>query len=118
MRRILLASFLALAPGLAFAQSAVNPPPPPPPGGFWHNGAPPEERIMMAFYAANTSHNGHLTLAQAKAADFKLVVDHFNEIDVAKRGYVTFYDIQAWRLDQLAKHLEKQADTLRAMDKK
>lgn len=117
MRRILLASFLALAPGLAFAQSAAMPPPPPP-GGFLHNDMLPEERAMMAFYAANTSHDGHLTLAQAKVADFKLVVDHFNEIDVAKRGYVTFYDIQAWRLDQFARHLEKQADSLRAMDNK
>ncbi|WP_199444662.1 hypothetical protein [Acidocella aminolytica] len=70
----------------------------------------------MAFYAANTSHDGHLTLAQAKAANFKPVVEHFSEIDANKKGYVTFYDIQAWRLDEFAKHLEKRADELRAKD--
>ena len=121
MRRILFVSLLALAPGFAFAQDAPNAPPPggmraiPP--GPWHFGLSPDQHEMMAFYAANTTHDGHLTLAQAKAANFKLVVDHFNEIDVAKRGYVTFYDIQAWRLDQLADHLEKQAKALRAKDK-
>lgn len=116
MRRLLFAAFLVAAPAMAYAQSA-DMPPPPPPGGPGHFGMPPEQHIMMDFYAANTTHNGHLTLAQAKAADFKLVVNHFNEIDVAKHGYVTFYDIQAWRLDQFAKHLEKRADALRAMDK-
>ena len=114
MRRILFASLLVLAPGFAFAQDASVPPPPP---GPFHAGMPPGEHELMAFYAANTTHNGHLTLAQAKAANFKLVADHFNEIDVAKRGYVTFYDIQAWRLDQLARHLEARADKLRARDK-
>lgn len=123
MRRILFASLLALAPGFAFAQDAANPPPPPaamgwaPAGGPWHSALSPDQHDMMAFYGANTTHDGHLTLAQAKAANFKLVVDHFNEIDTAKRGYVTFYDIQAWRLDQFADRLEKQAKALRAMDK-
>ena len=116
MRRILLTSLLLLAPGFACAQDVDNAPPafPPP----WHSNVSPKHDIMMTFYAANTTHDGHLTLDQAKAANFKLVVDHFNEIDTAKRGYVTFYDIQAWKLDQFAKRLESQADSLRAMDNK
>lgn len=123
MRRMLLACLFGFLPSMAFAQNAVTPPAiasvgeMPPPVGPFHPGFSPDQHIMMTFYAANTSHDGHLTLAQAKAAKFKLVVDHFSEIDSAKRGYVTFYDIQAWHLDQIAKHLEKQAQALRAMDK-
>lgn len=132
MRRVLFAGLIAMAPGLAFAQtmeSNTNPPPPAmghgPMGGpmmgphghpgRWHPGMW-SEHMLMKFYAANTSHDGHLTLAQAKTADFKPVVDHFSQIDTAKRGYVTFYDIQAWRMDDMAKHLEARADALRAKD--
>lgn len=124
MRRVLIVSIFAFMPVLAFAQNVMNPQSLQKteeiqrPAGPFHAGLPPDQHVMMAFYAANTSHDGHLTLAQAKAAHFKLVVDHFNEIDSAKRGYVTFYDIQAWHLDQFAKRLEKQADSLRAMDNK
>ncbi len=119
-------------PGLALAQDANPPPPPgdmgPPPGDMGPPGPPghhgphgmfgPEGQIevLTAFYDANTTHDGHLTLAQAKAAGMKPVVDHFSEIDVAHRGYVTFNDIEAWRLDDMAKHLQAKADALRAKD--
>lgn len=137
MRRILFASLVALAPGLAFAQAADNNGNPPPPAGMdgmgpgpmggpmmdppghdgkWRHMMGPEQ-MLMTFYAANTTHDGHLTLAQAKAADFKPVVDHFSQIDLKKHGYVTFYDIQAWRLDDFAEHMEAQADALRAKDR-
>lgn len=133
MRRILFASCLALLPGLALAQSDGSAPPPPPgpgmmggptggPGmmGGWdksgHQFMRPDE-MLMNFYAANTTHDGHLTLAQAKAAGLKPVVDHFADIDVKKRGYVTFYDIEAWHLDDIAQHMEQRADELRAQDK-
>jgi hypothetical protein len=135
MRRILLASCIAFLPGLALAQTATTPqtPPPPvgdemgpgpdmmgPPGmmGGWgkgHHGFGPED-VLVKFYAANTTHDGHLTLAQAKAAGLDPVADHFSDIDVKKRGYVTFYDIEAWRLDDIAKHMEQRADELRAQD--
>lgn len=137
MRRLLLASVLALAPSLAFAQAVDANGTPPPPGmdqgpmadqmgrpmmgpyadhaGKWKHMVP-SGYMLMKFYAANTSHDGHLTLAQAKAADFKPVVDHFSQIDTYKHGYVTFYDIQAWRMDDMAKHLEEQAAALRAKD--
>ena len=124
MRRFLLASFLVCTPAIACAQSAAHPPssapddmgPFPPFAPPRHSALSPDQHILMAFYAANTTHDGHLTFAQAKTAHFKLVVDHFKAIDVSKRGYVTFYDIQAWKLDQFARHLEKQADALREMD--
>ncbi len=132
MRRLLLASCIALLPGLALAQSAASTQPPSPPSGDfgpgpdmmgppgmmdgkWHHGFGPED-VLVKFYAANTTHDGHLTLAQAKAAGLMPVVDHFSDIDVKKRGYVTFYDIEAWHLDDIAKHLEQRADELRAQD--
>lgn len=136
MRRILLASCITLLPGLALAQStATNQPPATPPAGEdfgpgpdmmgpsgmmggWgkgHRGFGPED-MLVKFYAANTTHDGHLTLAQAKTAGLNPVVDHFSDIDVKKRGYVTFYDIEAWHLDDIAKRLEQRADELRAQD--
>lgn len=139
MRRLLLASCVALLPGLALAQSTASPPPgddsammggpdggpyggpdggPGPVGGWGKAGRHGMDpgAVLMQFYAANTTHDGHLTLAQAKAADYKPVADHFADIDVKKRGYVTFYDIEAWRLDEFAKHIEARAEQLRAKD--
>ena len=119
MRRILLASCVALLPGLAFAQSSDKASPPGPGHFGWeanHHHVWSPEQMLMKFYAANTTHDGHLTLAQAKAADFKPVVAHFSQIDTAHHGYVTFYDIQAWRLDELASHLQARANALRAKD--
>ena len=136
MRRLLLASLMTLAPALALAQSAPpsdNGTPPPPgaddfgpcpgfgggpggPGGKDHRGGLGPERLMLDFYSANTSHDGHLTLAQAKAANFHPIVEHFADIDVKKHGYVTFYDIEAWRLDDMAQKLEQRATALRAQD--
>jgi hypothetical protein len=131
MRRLLLATCIAFLPGLALAQSDDSTPPPPAgdvgpgpdamggPGGWGgkhgHHDMDPGA-FLVKFYAANTTHDGHLTLAQAKAAGFQPVVDHFTDIDVAKHGYVTFYDIQAWHLDDMAKHLEAKAAALRAQD--
>jgi len=140
MRRfaLLTALSLSLLPGLALAQTDNGtPPPPPPPGddmggpgmlppgpGDWgpggkghgpHHGGP--EEFINKFYAANTTHDDKLTLAQAKAADMRPIVDHFADIDTAHRGYVTFNDVEAWHLEDMAKHLEKRAGELRAEDK-
>ncbi len=123
MRRIALAALLGLTvlPGLAAAQPAPNPPPGPGmmggPGGR-HDGHRPEDTaaFLMKFYAANTTHDGHLTLAQAKTADLGPIADHFTEIDTRHLGYITPYDIEAWRLDDMARHLEQRADQLRAED--
>ncbi len=134
MRRFVLATCagLGLLPGIAMAQTDKSPPPPPPPGDFDagpgmmggpgsgmsgdRKGRGGPEEFLIKFYAANVTHDGHLTLAQAKAAAFAPIVDHFNDIDVSHRGYITFYDIEAWHLDDVAKRLEHQADVLRARD--
>jgi hypothetical protein len=132
MRRLVFASMICavILPGLALAQTASPPPgspvPPGPamappdglpdgPGGqhHWHHD---DKRMHDKFSAANTSHDGHLTLAQAKAADLRPVVDHFSEIDTAHRGYVTINEVQAWHMDEMAKHLEARAAQLRAQD--
>jgi len=73
--------------------------------------------LAQKFAAANTTHDGHLTLAQAQAAGLHMVVDHFSDIDMSHRGYVTMNDIAAWRMDDMAKHLEQKAAELRAQDK-
>ncbi|MDE8346115.1 MAG: hypothetical protein POH28_08090 [Acidocella sp.] len=130
MRRSMIFSVLGMfsLPVLALAQSAgsgPSPSAPPPPGHHGPRGPRgphgmfgPEHQIevLTAFYDANTTHDGHLTLAQAKAAGMKPVVDHFAAIDVAHRGYVTFNDIEAWRLDDMARHLEAKAAAMRAKD--
>ena len=128
MRRLLLASLIALAPGLAMAQTNTTPPPGGPGmmggagahgawgGKAWHHHMDPGA-FLMKFYAANTTHDGHLTLAQAKAGGLKEVASHFPQIDTAKRGYVTYYDIVAWRLDNMATRLQERAHQLRAQDK-
>ncbi len=72
--------------------------------------------MQARFVAANTSHDGHLTLAQAQAAGLKIVVASFTAIDTKNRGYVTFNDIMAWRLDQIAQRLQNRAAALRAQD--
>ena len=141
MRRFVLltAASLAVLPLLAMAQTTPNPPHGPGPGtdgsgmmggpgvdgpgmmggpGWQHDGRHPEDPVafLMKFYAANTTHDGHLTLAQAKAAGLKPVADNFTEIDIKKQGFVTPYDIEAWRLDDIAKRMEQRADQLRAQD--
>ena len=47
------------------------------------------------FAAANTSHDGHLTLEQAKAG-YKSVAKKFDAIDKDHKGYVTEADIHAY----------------------
>ncbi len=128
MRRFVLLPLLAtlIIPGVALAQSAPNPPPamqgpggtppspaPGAPGQWGHGHMAMEQKMHDRFNAANTTHDGRLTLAQATAAGLKPVVKHFAEIDTAKRGYVTFNEVQAWHMDEMAKRLEKKAAELR-----
>ena len=49
------------------------------------------------FNQANSTHDGHLTFAEAKAG-YPLVAKHFDDIDVDHRGYVTADDIRAWQI--------------------
>jgi len=57
----------------------------------------PHPRVSMdqRFTNANTTHDGHLTLDQAKAG-YPTVAKHFTQIDATKKGYITEDDIRAW----------------------
>ncbi len=86
-------------------------------GHHWrHHQREAMKKFHKKFEAANTTHDGHLTLAQAQAAGLKPIVTNFAAIDTAHRGYVTFNDVIAWRLDTMAARMEKRAAELRAKD--
>ncbi len=57
----------------------------------------PHPRVTMdqRFTNANTTHDGHLTLDQAKAG-YPTIAKHFTQIDATKKGYLTEDDIRAW----------------------
>ncbi len=99
-----LAGFLLIA-GAAAAQSAPDSAPPAasptppeqmaPPGGQM---APPggKMRFRDRFEAANTTHDGKLTLEQAQAAHMGMMVKNFAAIDADKKGYITLQDVKTW----------------------
>jgi hypothetical protein len=55
------------------------------------------------FAQANKTHDGHLTMDQAKAG-YESVARHFDAIDTAKKGYVSEDDIRAYHKAQHASH--------------
>lgn len=63
--------------------------------------APAHTRLTweQRFAQANLSHDGHLTLEQAKGG-YLTVARHFDQIDAARKGYVTLEDIRAWHKQQ------------------
>ena len=67
-------------------------------------------RLTMAqrFERANATHDGHLTLDQAKTS-YKSVARHFAAIDQDKKGYVTEQDIKAYYKTQRALHHQSAA---------
>ena len=116
---------LLLTTGLAHAQ-AVSPP-----GGSTNNaGTPPpalatpstttpstttpaasapaastphaRRTLEERFTAANTTHDGKLTLDQAKAGHLRAVARDFAVIDKSKHGYVTLDEIKAHQAEQRA----------------
>lgn len=54
-----------------------------------------QTRLAKRFAGANVTHDGHLTLEQAKSAKWKMVVKNFAAIDSNNKGYVTEQDIRA-----------------------
>jgi len=54
-------------------------------------------RFIERFQSANTTGDGHLTLAQAQAGHMPMIVRNFDAIDVQHKGYVTLQDIRAYR---------------------
>jgi hypothetical protein len=53
------------------------------------------QTMQQRFDAANTTHDGKLTLEQAKAANMTRTVRNFDTIDVGHKGYVTLDDMHA-----------------------
>ena len=57
--------------------------------------APHHQTVAQRFAEANTSHDGHLTLAQAQAG-FPAMAYLFDRIDRDRKGYITMADIHAY----------------------
>ena len=97
MRLTIIAAALALLAGPGFAQPAAPRPGQPATAAAPSSSAGPGHRRTMQerFDAANTTHDGHLTLEQARAGRMNAVVRDFADIDTAKRGYVTLDEIKA-----------------------
>jgi len=52
--------------------------------------------MQQRFDGANTTHDGHLTRAQAEAANWGYVTKHFDLMDSTHKGYVTVADVHAY----------------------
>ena len=109
MRPFLIAAMLALIAGPVLAQPAA----PRPAASAAAPAAPatphPRRTLQQRFDDANTTHDGHLTLKQARAGRMNAVVRDFAETDTARHGYVTMDEIKAHsRAVRLAKKAAKQ----------
>ena len=89
----------AIAATAAYAQISSPAPYQPTPS---QDAAPRAHRFLDRFTAANSSHDGRLTLQQAQAANMPWVTRNFAAIDAQKKGYVTVQDIRAYRQQQRA----------------
>ncbi len=58
--------------------------------------------LAQRFDAANTTHDGKLTLEQARAGRMVAVARDFDQIDKAKHGYVTLDDIKTFQTERRA----------------
>jgi hypothetical protein len=59
--------------------------------------APAHAKFRDKFEAANTTHDGRLTLEQARSGRMPMVVKNFAAIDADHKGYITLEDIRAFR---------------------
>ncbi len=60
------------------------------------------QSMQQRFDAANATHDGKLTLEQAKTGKIGRIVKNFDTIDTGKKGYVTMDDIHAFNRAQRA----------------
>jgi hypothetical protein len=65
---------------------------------------------QQRFTNANTTHDGHLTLDQAKSG-YPSIAGHFDAIDKDKRGYITEADIRAFHKTQRTLHHQASSNT-------
>ena len=93
MRASLIVLAVMLAAGPALAQTSAGPGTEvaPPPAAPHFN----RRQWQEAFDAANTAHDGHLTLVQAQAG-MPGIARNFDAIDAAHHGYVTKDEIRAY----------------------
>ena len=56
----------------------------------------PHGAFKQRFEAANLTHDGRLTLDQARQGHIAMVVRNFDQIDADHKGYVTIQDVHAW----------------------
>lgn len=94
-----------VAPALAAAPAAAAP--------VHDHAAGTHHRMswQKRFEQANATHDGHLTLQQAKDG-YRIVAHHFSEIDAGKKGYVTIDDIAAWhKLQRAMRHPRHEGDS-------
>jgi hypothetical protein len=110
MRRFLtiaLLSAAALGTVMALPASAQDQP---------QDAQPPAQHARKTweehFTQANLAHDGHLTLAEAKAG-YPSVARSFHAIDVDGKGFVTENDIRAWKALQKASRAHAHDDPLR-----
>jgi len=54
------------------------------------------QTMQQRYEAANTTHDGKLTLEQARAGRMTRVVRNFDAIDSGRKGYVTLAEIHAF----------------------
>lgn len=65
--------------------------------------------VQERFEAANTAHDGRLTLAQAAA--MPRVARNFDAIDTGRKGYVTIDDIRSYNRAQRAERKAERSGT-------
>jgi hypothetical protein len=62
-----------------------------------------EQQLQARFAAANTTHDGKLTLAQAQAG-MPRIAQYFEQIDTQKQGYVTLAQIEQFVAQRAGSH--------------
>jgi len=104
MRWLYVGLTAAMIAGPALAQTAAPAAPAAPAAAAPATAAPAakakgagKEKFEQRFDAANTTHDGKLTLDQAKAGKLHGVVKQFAAIDTGNKGYVTKADVEAYR---------------------
>ncbi len=106
MRRTLPLIAFTLLAGSALAQAPAGSASPPAPAASTAPApapAHPHMTLQQRFDQANTTHDGHLTLDQAKAG-MPRVAKHFEAIDKDKKGYVTADEVRAYLSEHRAAH--------------
>ena len=95
IRQLLRAS--ALISGLAAAPAVAQTDPAPSQPAPSQDAISGTRHFLDRFNAANTSHDGRLTLQQAQAAHMSWIIRNFSAIDAQHKGYVTVQDVVDYR---------------------